>query len=173
MGSVGEDPIRRAILAKQLRFVRLERFPSLSLATMRTAGEIHGDVSQPPFPTDCSPFSLGFLYSVRSWPRPQFTYFTRNDDPPRRTTRRMLQVAWPISASNVSFSEKQLVMNPASWLRAVYCFLADEDGPTSVEYAVMLAFILVACLAAVNQLATATNDSFQQSGDAIEGAFGG
>ena len=33
-------------------------------------------------------------------------------------------------------------------------FLASEDGPTAVEYAVMLALILVACITIVTSLGT-------------------
>ena len=45
-------------------------------------------------------------------------------------------------------------------------FLSDEDGPTAVEYAVMLALIVGACIASVNVLANAAGDSFNDSGDA-------
>lgn len=51
-------------------------------------------------------------------------------------------------------------------------FLSSEDGPTTVEYAVILALIVGACLAAVQSLATATGDSFQTSSNAIDGALG-
>ena len=51
-------------------------------------------------------------------------------------------------------------------------FLRDESGPTAVEYAVMLALIVVACIGAVNQMANATADSFDTSAEAIAGAFG-
>jgi pilus assembly protein Flp/PilA len=39
-------------------------------------------------------------------------------------------------------------------------FLASEDGPTAVEYAVMLALILVACITIVSQLGTSVNGTF-------------
>ena len=51
-------------------------------------------------------------------------------------------------------------------------FLRDESGPTAVEYAVMLALIVAACIGAVNQMANATADSFDTSAEAIAGAFG-
>jgi pilus assembly protein Flp/PilA len=50
--------------------------------------------------------------------------------------------------------------------------LREEDGPTAVEYAVMLSLILVACLAAINQMTNATADSFDTSAQAIADAFG-
>jgi pilus assembly protein Flp/PilA len=50
--------------------------------------------------------------------------------------------------------------------------LREEDGPTAVEYGVMLALILCACLVAINSMANATADSFDTSADAINEAFG-
>ncbi len=41
--------------------------------------------------------------------------------------------------------------------------LRSEDGPTAVEYAVMLALILLACLGAVQGMASATRNSFDTS----------
>jgi pilus assembly protein Flp/PilA len=49
--------------------------------------------------------------------------------------------------------------------------LRDEDGPTAVEYGVMLALIVVACLGAVQAMAHATGDSFDTSAAAIEEAL--
>ena len=39
-------------------------------------------------------------------------------------------------------------------LNLVKKFLREEDGPTAVEYAVMLALIVAVCIAAVNLMAT-------------------
>lgn len=39
-------------------------------------------------------------------------------------------------------------------------FLKREDGPTSVEYAVMLALIVVVCIAAVTTLGKNANNTF-------------
>ena len=46
-------------------------------------------------------------------------------------------------------------------------FLASEDGPTTVEYAVMLALIVGVCMASVRALADATGSSFDRSAAAI------
>jgi pilus assembly protein Flp/PilA len=46
-------------------------------------------------------------------------------------------------------------------------FLRDESGPTAVEYGVMLALIVIACIGAVNSLADATADSFDTSAQEI------
>jgi pilus assembly protein Flp/PilA len=39
-------------------------------------------------------------------------------------------------------------------------FLASEDGPTAVEYAVMLALIVVACVTIVSTLGKSASSSF-------------
>ena len=40
-------------------------------------------------------------------------------------------------------------------------FLKREDGPTAVEYAVMLALIIVVCIGAITILGQRANDTFQ------------
>ena len=50
--------------------------------------------------------------------------------------------------------------------------LRDEDGPTAVEYAVMLALIVVACIGAVHSMADATASSFEQSASELDGVLG-
>jgi pilus assembly protein Flp/PilA len=46
-------------------------------------------------------------------------------------------------------------------------FLANEDGPTAVEYAVMLSLILVACIGIVTTLGTATSRTFSRVNGAL------
>jgi len=46
-------------------------------------------------------------------------------------------------------------------------FLKEEDGPTAVEYAVMLALIAVACLTAIGGVGTAASTKFDEIGTAI------
>jgi pilus assembly protein Flp/PilA len=43
---------------------------------------------------------------------------------------------------------------------AVLKFLAKEDGPTAVEYAVMLALIVVVCITAITALGSNANKTF-------------
>jgi pilus assembly protein Flp/PilA len=50
--------------------------------------------------------------------------------------------------------------------------LREEQGPTSVEYAVMLALIVVACIGAVQSMAAATASSFDSSAAELENALG-
>jgi pilus assembly protein Flp/PilA len=44
--------------------------------------------------------------------------------------------------------------------RKLVAFLKKEDGPTAVEYAVMLALILVVCIAAITTLGSNANGTF-------------
>ncbi|MBX3423034.1 MAG: Flp family type IVb pilin [Pirellulaceae bacterium] len=48
----------------------------------------------------------------------------------------------------------------------------DEDGPTTVEYAIMLALIVAVCIASVQTMTQATEQSFQRTREAIDGAMG-
>ena len=41
-------------------------------------------------------------------------------------------------------------------------FIASEDGPTAVVYAVMLALIIVVCLAAVSAVGSRANTKFNK-----------
>jgi len=48
----------------------------------------------------------------------------------------------------------------AQLARTAVRFLKQEDGPTAVEYAVMLALIIVVCIAAVTTLGSNSNNTF-------------
>lgn len=49
--------------------------------------------------------------------------------------------------------------------KSIKRFLVSEDGPTAVEYAVMLALIIVVCLAAISTLGTTANSKFIEIGN--------
>jgi len=49
------------------------------------------------------------------------------------------------------------------FITSVKNFLVSEDGPTAVEYAVMLALIIVVCIGAVTTIGTASNAKFQSA----------
>jgi pilus assembly protein Flp/PilA len=49
-------------------------------------------------------------------------------------------------------------------------FVEREDGPTAVEYAVMLALIIVVCLAAITTLGQNANQTFTTVGQKIGSA---
>ncbi len=57
-------------------------------------------------------------------------------------------------------------------LRRFREFLKSEDGPTAVEYAVMLTLIGGAVIASVGTLASSMSDSFNSSGAVITTALG-
>jgi len=46
-------------------------------------------------------------------------------------------------------------------------FIKAEDGPTAVEYAVMLALIVVVCLVAITALGTNANATFTKVSNAV------
>ena len=52
-------------------------------------------------------------------------------------------------------------------VRNIVDFLKREDGPTAVEYAVMLALIIVVCLAALTTLGTNANTTFTTISDGL------
>ncbi len=53
-------------------------------------------------------------------------------------------------------------------LRSAVSFLKREDGPTAVEYAVMLALIVVVCIAAITAIGSNSNRTFSTVGSAIK-----
>ncbi len=54
--------------------------------------------------------------------------------------------------------------------RCVKNFIVSEDGPTAVEYAVMLALIIVVCLVAIQAIGDNANTTFTTIGDKLGGA---
>ena len=51
--------------------------------------------------------------------------------------------------------------------KSVVNFLKREDGPTAVEYAVMLALIIVVCIGAITTLGKNANNTFTSVGTTI------
>jgi len=54
--------------------------------------------------------------------------------------------------------------------KTLVSFLKDESGPTAVEYAVMLALIIVVCITAITTLGTNANNTFSYVGAKIGGS---
>lgn len=50
---------------------------------------------------------------------------------------------------------------------AVRLLLATEDGPTAVEYAIMLTMIIMACFTAVVSVGSQTSSIFQNAANSI------
>jgi pilus assembly protein Flp/PilA len=74
-----------------------------------------------------------------------------------RPPTRRLQVQLRVVSIGLFF-RKDLPMRMFS--QAVVNFLKREDGPTAVEYAVMLALIIVVCITAITALGTNANKTF-------------
>ena len=54
-----------------------------------------------------------------------------------------------------------------SLLKKLRRFLASQDGPTAVEYAVMLSLIVVACLSAITSIGTKASSVFSKVANSI------
>jgi pilus assembly protein Flp/PilA len=48
--------------------------------------------------------------------------------------------------------------------------MVSEDGPTAVEYAVMLALIVIVCLSAISTLGTNAKTTFTNVGASVAGS---
>jgi len=69
------------------------------------------------------------------------------------------------------FWSNRLVLERGMFMRKLTKFAVDflkrEDGPTAVEYAVMLALIIVVCIAAIATLGSNANLTFSKVGSAV------
>jgi pilus assembly protein Flp/PilA len=54
--------------------------------------------------------------------------------------------------------------------QSVVNFVKREDGPTAVEYAVMLALIIVVCITAITTIGTKANATFNTVGSQLGAA---
>lgn len=81
-----------------------------------------------------------------------------SNQPPRAfwlsTTIRVRSVLTRTTARESEDAMKNLALK-------VQRFLESEDGPTAVEYAVMLALIVIVCLTAIRSIGTAANQTFE------------
>ena len=59
---------------------------------------------------------------------------------------------------------KDLYRRTYNWVKE---FVKREDGPTAVEYAVMLALIIVVCITAITALGTNANNTFSYVGTQV------
>jgi pilus assembly protein Flp/PilA len=66
-----------------------------------------------------------------------------------------LNKIWPVQ---VQSNNRRNAMK--SLATKVQRFLVSEDGPTAVEYAVMLALIVIVCLTAIRSIGTNANTTF-------------
>lgn len=63
------------------------------------------------------------------------------------------------------FNQRETAMK--NFAQSIKRFLASEDGPTAVEYAVMLALIVIVCLTAIQAIGTNANLKFEEVRDAL------
>jgi pilus assembly protein Flp/PilA len=54
-----------------------------------------------------------------------------------------------------------------NFLSSVKTFLVSEDGPTAVEYAVMMALIIVVCIGTITSIGTNADTKFGKVKDAL------
>jgi pilus assembly protein Flp/PilA len=67
------------------------------------------------------------------------------------------------------FAHHQLEIAMRNFCKSLVSFVKKEDGPTAVEYAVMLSLIIVVCIAAVTTLGSNANQAFSFVGSNIKG----
>jgi len=78
----------------------------------------------------------------------------------------------PAAASPVRTAVQLGVFEMKNFALKVRRFLASEDGPTAVEYAVMLALIIIVCLTAISSIGTEANTTFSTVADSIKNGGG-
>src|SRR5262249_6789014 len=66
----------------------------------------------------------------------------------------------------LDFQERRTTMRAIT--KSLVNFVKKEDGPTAVEYAVMLALIVVVCIAAITTLGSNANSTFSFVGSSIK-----
>jgi pilus assembly protein Flp/PilA len=67
------------------------------------------------------------------------------------------------------YEADEVEMMPAI-LKRIARLLRDESGPTAVEYAVMLALIVVICLASIRTIGTNAKTAFTNVGSSLGGS---
>jgi pilus assembly protein Flp/PilA len=91
-------------------------------------------------------------------------------DAPAFLTYASITFAQPISHCYSGIPPKEHLMRKfGQWLAD---FLKREDGPTAVEYAVMLALIIVVCITAITTLGTNANKTFTSVGNSLGSTSG-
>ena len=84
---------------------------------------------------------------------------------------------WPISVEIQNVPHERQFIRPevdrrtldmSQLLNIVKTFLKSDDGPTSVEYCVMMAFIFLVCFAAIGELGETTHELYSESLTEIE-----
>jgi pilus assembly protein Flp/PilA len=77
----------------------------------------------------------------------------------------------PAASSSAPVLVRESVIMLRTFTRSMVQFLKAEDGPTAVEYAVMLALIIVVCIGAITTLGNRANATFENV--ALNGTLSG
>jgi pilus assembly protein Flp/PilA len=77
----------------------------------------------------------------------------------------MLQMPSGLGETVLQTADKVTGRRPtmSEFVRNMQRFLATDDGPTAVEYSVMLAMILLVCIAVILSIGVTTNAMFNDS----------
>jgi pilus assembly protein Flp/PilA len=67
----------------------------------------------------------------------------------------------------VSSIQKQGKTAMRTYTHPIVAFLKSEDGPTAVEYAVMLALIIIVCIVSITALGSNSNKTFTSTSKAV------
>ena len=87
--------------------------------------------------------------------------------------RQVRCIALGEAASSLSYRQFRCLFKEISMqgmISRVQRFLISEDGPTAVEYAVMLALILVACISIVGTLGKSISSTFSSVNSTLTSA---
>ena len=57
-------------------------------------------------------------------------------------------------------------------IRGLQRFVKSEDGPTAVEYAVMLALIIIVCIVAIRAIGQTTSQTFDDVDNVLQNTSG-
>jgi pilus assembly protein Flp/PilA len=76
----------------------------------------------------------------------------------------------PVRRSPLAMKLREKGDSMKSFAQRVRRFLTSEDGPTAVEYAVMLALIVVVCLVAITSVGTQASTTFSNVAGSLGGA---
>jgi pilus assembly protein Flp/PilA len=81
--------------------------------------------------------------------------------------------AEPSRAHRATHSRKDRISSvlPKRFAARFQDFLRDEDGPVAVEYAIMIAMIIMACFATIRLFGGATAGAFDRMVEGMEETF--
>ncbi len=100
---------------------------------------------------------------------------TQSQEPTKvgRPAAETMVVCWsPTSRRFLGKAGVGCLLEELASMNLLKTFLTEEDGPTAVEYAVMLSLIVVVCIVAVRAIGTSASSTFQRVSTEIQNAGG-